>query len=250
MCVRWLYTKSNPIDDHSNIIFKQSYRSRISNHWATIPACNVVPPITPNKIPLTTIVVYLWKSNTSSISNQWACMQCGTSHLYTVQETLLSHIILATYRMFTVATVRFTQNDSCNIYIHPIYQQVAPLCNNSSDNKSYWIHRVDVKVTAQVTTITYMHQSFRIHLTVHLELWPGNHLIWCNTTFSCKQDAVYIYIRLRYSVSAHLGRVVCARAYVRVCVCLVGVLSRHRSYTFRQHFVFFVFFAGISVDGS
>ena len=62
------------------------------------------------------------------------------------------------------------------------------LCNNSSDNKSYWIHRVDVKVSAQVTTVTYMHQSqpslhsLRKHLTVHLELWPGNHLIWCNAT--------------------------------------------------------------------
>ena len=33
------------------------------------------------------------------------------------------------------------------------------LCNNSSDNKSYWIHRVDVKVSAQVTTVTYTHQS-------------------------------------------------------------------------------------------
>ena len=62
------------------------------------------------------------------------------------------------------------------------------LCNNSSDNKSYWIHRVDVKVSAQVTTVTYMHQSqpslhsLRKHLTVHLELWPGNHFIWCNAT--------------------------------------------------------------------
>ena len=24
---------------------QKSYRSRISNHWATIPACSVVPPI-------------------------------------------------------------------------------------------------------------------------------------------------------------------------------------------------------------
>ena len=62
------------------------------------------------------------------------------------------------------------------------------LCNNWPDNKSYWIHRVDVKVSAQVTTVTYMHQSqpslhsLRINLTVHLELWPGNRLIWCNAT--------------------------------------------------------------------
>ena len=32
---------------------------------------------------------------------------------------------VATYRKFTVATVRFTQNVSCNIYTHPIYQQVT-----------------------------------------------------------------------------------------------------------------------------
>ena len=63
------------------------------------------------------------------------------------------------------------------------------LCNNSSDNKSYWIHRVDVKVSAQVTIVTYMHQSqpslhsLRKYFTVHLELWPGKHFIWCNATF-------------------------------------------------------------------
>ena len=47
-------------------------------------------------------------------------MHCGTSHLQTVQENILSHIILATYRKFTVATVRSAQNVS-----HPRYQQVA-----------------------------------------------------------------------------------------------------------------------------
>ena len=67
------------------------------------------------------------------------------------------------------------------------------LCNNSSDNKSYWIHRVDVKVSAQVTTVTYMHQSqpslhsLRKHFTVHLQLWPGNHFIWCNATYMTTQ---------------------------------------------------------------
>ena len=116
-------------------------------------------------------------------------MEYGTSHLQTVQENILSHIIIATYRKFTVASVRFTQNVSCNIYIHPRYQQMS-VCNNWSDNKSYWIHRVDVKVSAQVTTVTYMHQSqpsshsLRINLTVHLELWPGNHLIFGNVTLT------------------------------------------------------------------
>ena len=83
------YTKSNPIDDHSNISSKR-----------------------------------LQKQNFKPLGH-YTCMQCGTSHLQTIQENILSHIILATYKKFTVATVRFTQNVSCNIYIHPIYQQVA-----------------------------------------------------------------------------------------------------------------------------
>ena len=84
--------------------------------------------ITPNKIPLTIMVSYLQKKlqkqNFKPLGH-YTCMQCGTSHLQTIQENILSHIILATYRKFTVATVRFTQNVICNIYIHPIYQQVA-----------------------------------------------------------------------------------------------------------------------------
>ena len=39
------YTKSNPIDDHSNTYLQKCYRSRISNHWAIIPACSVEHPI-------------------------------------------------------------------------------------------------------------------------------------------------------------------------------------------------------------
>ena len=37
------YTKSNPIDDQVTYLQK-CYRSRISNHGATIPAYSVVPP--------------------------------------------------------------------------------------------------------------------------------------------------------------------------------------------------------------
>ena len=76
------YTKSNPIDDHSNISSQT-----------------------------------LQKQNFKPLGH-YTCMQSGTSHLQTVQENILSHIILATYRKFTVATVRFTQNVSCNIYTH------------------------------------------------------------------------------------------------------------------------------------
>ena len=88
-CYRCHYTKSNPIDDHTNISSKKLQKQNIK--------------------PL----------------GHYTCMQCGTSHLQTVQENILSRIILATYRKFTVATVRFTQNVSCNIYTHPIYQQVT-----------------------------------------------------------------------------------------------------------------------------
>ena len=86
---RWHYTKSNPIDDHGNISSKK-----------------------------------LQKQNFKPLGH-YTCLQCGTSHLQKVQENILSRIILATYRKFTVATVRFTQNVSCNIFTHPIYQQVA-----------------------------------------------------------------------------------------------------------------------------
>ena len=89
MCYRCHYTKSNPIDDHSNISSKK-----------------------------------LQKQNFKPLGH-YTCMQCGTSHLQKVQENILSRIILATYRKFKVATVRFTQNVTGNIFTHPIYQQVA-----------------------------------------------------------------------------------------------------------------------------
>ena len=81
-------------------------------------------------------------------------------------------------------------------YLHPPQISTSGKfhCNNSSDNKSYWIHRVDVKISAQVTTVTYMHQSqpslhlLHINLTMHLKLWPDNHLIWCNAT--CKTSVL------------------------------------------------------------
>ena len=102
---------------------------------------------------------------------------------------ILSHIILATYRRFTVESSD-SHKMSVAIFTPTPYinKWQMSLCNNSSDNKSYWIHRVDVKVSAQVTTVTYMHQSqpsshlLLINFLVHLELWPGNHLIWCNAT--------------------------------------------------------------------
>ena len=142
------YTKSNPIDDHSNISSKMLQKQNFK------PACSVVPPI-------------YKKSKRLTGSLQW---QPSDSHKMSVAI--------------------FSPTPYINKW------QMS-LCNNSSDNKSYWIHRVDVKVSAQVTTVTYMHQSqsslhsLRKHLTVHLELWPGNHLIWCNATYNRSRSMCY-----------------------------------------------------------
>ena len=152
------YTKYNPIDDHSNIYSKT-----------------------------------LQKQNFKPLGH-YTCMQCGTSHLQTVQENILSHIILATYR-----NLQWQPSDSHKMSLAiftptpDINKWQMSLCNNSSDNKSYWLHRVDVKVSAQVTTVTYMHQSqpsshsLRINFTAYLQLPPGNHLIWCNATINIKE---------------------------------------------------------------
>ena len=45
-----------------------------------------------------------------------------------------------------------------------------------------------------------MHQSqlslhsLRNNLTVHLELWPGNHFIWCNATYNSDLLNVSSYV--------------------------------------------------------
>ena len=83
------YTKSNPIDDHSNISSKK-----------------------------------LQKQNFKPLGH-YTCMQCGTSHLQKVQENILSRIILATCRKFTVATVRFTQLQ----YLHPPHISTSGKCH-------------------------------------------------------------------------------------------------------------------------
>ena len=64
----------------------------------------------------------------------YTCMQCGTSQLQTVQENILSRIILATYRKFTVvmsdphkmSVPQFTITGPVSIpacMVHPIYKQ-------------------------------------------------------------------------------------------------------------------------------
>ena len=115
------YTKSNPTDDHSNISSKKLQKQNIKPlghyrcHYTKSNPTDDHSNISSKK---------LQKQNFKPLGH-YTCMQCGTYHLQTVQENILSHIILATYRKFTVATVRFTQNVSWNIYTHPIYQQVA-----------------------------------------------------------------------------------------------------------------------------
>ena len=151
-CCRCHYSKSNPIDDHSNISSKQLQKQNFKplGHSLYLHAVCYLP-FTSN--PRKHTVTYRFTG-----SLQW---QPSDFHKMSVAI--------------------FTSTPYINKW------QMS-LCNNSSHNKSYWIHRVDVKVSAQVTTITYMHQSqpslhsLRIHFTVHLELWPGNHLIWCNAT--------------------------------------------------------------------
>ena len=81
--------------------------------------------ITPNQIPLTTIVNMSAGVTVSYLHAEFQTIGPLCSQLQIVQENILSRIVLATYRKFTVATVRFTQNVSCNIYTHPRYQQVA-----------------------------------------------------------------------------------------------------------------------------
>ena len=104
-------------------------------------------------------------------------MQCGTSHLQTVHENILAHIILATYRKFTVATVRFTK---CQLqYLHPpqILTSGKCHCNNASHNKSYWIHRVALTTELHLAPIHDM--SNRTSVTLFIVC----HYYYCTIIF-------------------------------------------------------------------
>ena len=133
--------------------------------------------ITPNKIPLTTIVTYLQKRYRSRISNHWATIPaCSVvPPIYKQSKKTYCHI-------YHFSDLQWQPSDSHKMSV-AIFTPTPDIkkcqmsrCNNSSDNKSYRIHKVYVKVSAQVTTVTYMHQSqpsshsLRINLTVHLEL--------------------------------------------------------------------------------
>ena len=136
------YTKSNPTDDHSNISSKK----------VTEAEFQTVGPLYLHAV-------------------------CGTSHL---TNSPRKHTV--TYHFSDLQKVYSGNRQihtKCQLqYLHPSHIYInkwqMSLCNNSS-KKSYWIHRVDVKVSAQVTTFTYMHQSqpslhsLRIHLQCHLQ---------------------------------------------------------------------------------
>ena len=92
----------------------------------------------------------LQKQNFKQLGH-YPCMQCGTSHLQTVQDNILSHIILETYRTFTVATVIFTQNIDCNIYTHPRFQQVAYVTMPIRFNKEQTLNLITDNVTIRQT---------------------------------------------------------------------------------------------------
>ena len=109
---------------------------------------------------------------------------------------------------FTVATVSFTKK--CQLSnLHPPQISPSGKCHCviiTSDNKRYWIHSVNVKVSAQDPTVTYMHQSqpslllLLKHLTVHLQLSPSNHLIWCNATlFIIERMFWRVVLKLKYN---------------------------------------------------
>ena len=95
------HTKSNPIDDHSNTSSKK-----------------------------------VTEAEFQTIGPLYLHIQCGTSRLQTVQENILSHVILATYRKCTQIHTK------CQLqYLHPPHISTSGKChcviNNSSDNKSY-----------------------------------------------------------------------------------------------------------------
>ena len=98
-----------------------------------------------------------------------------------------------------MATVRFTQNVSCKFYTHPRYQHVANANSvemlqaiKTTEHITYILYDMHVYIIryARVTTVTYKHQSqpplqlLLINGTVHLELWPVNHVIWCGANCS------------------------------------------------------------------
>ena len=92
MAYRCHYTKSKPIDDHSNIFSKK-----------------------------------LQKQNFKP-SGHYTCMQCGTSHLQTVQENILSHIIFRDLQ--EVYSGNRQIHIKCQLqYLHPPHISTSGKCH-------------------------------------------------------------------------------------------------------------------------
>ena len=86
------YTKSNPIDDHTNISSKT-----------------------------------LQKQNFKPLGH-YTCMQCGTSHLQTVQENVLSHIIFSDLQ--EVYSGNRQIHTKCQLqYFHPPHISTSGKCH-------------------------------------------------------------------------------------------------------------------------
>ena len=81
------HTKSNPIDDQGNISSKK-----------------------------------LQKQNFKPLGH-YTCMQCGTPHLQTVQENILSRIILSTNRKFTGGIAPNQVIARSELEVHEIYKE-------------------------------------------------------------------------------------------------------------------------------
>ena len=148
--------------------------------------------ITPNQIPVTTIVIYLQKGYRSRISNHWATIPACSVVPPIYKQSKKTYCHISFYRL--TGSLQWQRSDSQKISVaiftptpHTNKWQIS-LCNNSSDNKSYWIHRVDVKVSAQVTTVTYMHQSQPLLHSLHINLdgaprtltWQSLDLVQCH----------------------------------------------------------------------
>ena len=87
--------------------------------------------ITPNQIPLTTIVTYLQKCYRSRISNHWATIYPIYKRTVTYHFSDLKEVYSGNRYIHTKCQLQ---------YLHPppdINKWQMSLCNNSSDNKSY-----------------------------------------------------------------------------------------------------------------
>ena len=136
--------------------------------------------ITPNKIPLTTIVTYLQKCYRSRISNHWATISaCSVvPPIYKQSKKLycltgrLQWQPSDSHKMSVAIFTPIPDNNKWQLSLHCVIY--------SSDHQSYWIHRVNVKVSAQVTTVTYMHQS-----------QPSLHLLLINSDLAITKQIIF-----------------------------------------------------------